>query len=131
MDGNEQQAHHHVKHVQLPSGKMIEVIHFGDVVEQGGELHLCRGCGSELVHPTYWSEAGKSSWEVTLRCPECEEIRAGTFDQEAVDAFDEQLDLGTDALAHDLARLTHANMAEEARRFVAALAVDAILPEDF
>jgi len=131
MDRNEQQAPHNVKRVQLPSGKTIEVVHFGKAVEQDRDLHRCPACESQLVYPTSWSEADESSWEVTLRCPECEAIREGIFAHATVEAFDEQLDLGTDALASDLARLTRANMAEEARLFVGALAADAILPEDF
>lgn len=131
MDRDEQRAPHHIKRVQLPSGKTIEVIHFGDAVEQEGELRVCPGCRSKLVYPTRWSQAGESSWEVTLRCPECEQSREGVFAQQAVEAFDEHLEAGSDALARDLRRLTHANMADEARRFVAALAADAIVPEDF
>jgi hypothetical protein len=48
-----------------------------------------------------------------------------------MDAFDERLDEGTDALVKDYRRLVRANLAEEADRFAMALAVGAILPEDF
>ena len=133
MDGNGQQASHRVKRVVLPSGRTIEVIQFGDdaPAPQQGELDVCRECGSELVYPTRWSEAGQRSWQVALRCPECEVVREDVFSQEAVDAFDEKLDTGTDAVAADLRRLTHANMTAEGERFFTALAADAILPEDF
>ncbi len=131
MDRNEQESSHRVERIQLPSGKTIEVVHFGDAVEQEGDLHLCRGCGSTLVYPTSWSQSGECAWEVGLRCPDCEEHSEGIFSSEAVEAFDEELEAGSDTLARDLRRLTHANMAEEASRFVAALAVDAIVPEDF
>ncbi len=133
MDRNEGQASHHVKRVLLPSGKTIEVIHFEDLPGAGeeGDLHRCRACRSQLVYPTQWSEAPGGSWQVTLRCPECEAVREGVFGQRSVDAFDEQLDEGTGALVADLRRLTHANMSEEGERFLAALAADAILPEDF
>ncbi len=133
MDRDEQQIAHHVKRVRLPSGKTIEIIRFSEpaAVEADSELHLCRGCQSELVYPTRWSEASEDSWEVTLRCPECDEVRDGVFAQRSVDAFDERLEAGSEALMGDLRRLTRANMAEEGKRFNAALAVDAILPEDF
>ena len=133
MDRNGQQASHHIKRVVLPSGKTIEVIHFDHdaVTPETSELHVCRECRSELVYPTCWSEAGQSSWQVTLRCPECETLRDGVFTQDAVDAFDEELETGAEAVAADLRRLTHANMTAEGERFFAALAADAILPEDF
>ncbi len=142
MDAHEEQTHF-VKKVLLPSGKTIEVVYFKDVEEAaepapqppatGGTeaLHRCGDCGSELVHPVQWEEADPSSWSVVLRCPECEEQREGVFAQEAVDALDQELDRGTDALARDYRRLLRANMAEEVDRFAAALRADAILPEDF
>ena len=132
MNLGEEHGSHHVRRVQLPSGKTIEVVLFGDAaVEREPDLHVCDGCPSELVYPVAWEESGTSAWRVVLRCPECEQVREGTFSQDAVDAFDERLDAGTDALATDLRRLTRANMADELARFTAALKADAILPEDF
>jgi hypothetical protein len=78
-----------------------------------------------------WEEASMTHWEVVLRCPNCEWSETGTFDQATVDRFDEQLDLGTEALVRDLRRLVQANMEDEADRFAAALEANAILPEDF
>src|SRR3954452_2467745 len=102
-----------------PSGKTIEVIQFDDPGggAEEGDLHRCEGCESELVYPTQWSEAGQNTWQVTLRCPECEATREGTFGQASIDAFDERLDVGTSALVADLRRLTRANMSEEGERF--------------
>jgi hypothetical protein len=133
MDRNEERTSHRVTRVQLPSGKTIEVIQFDDPGggAEEGDLHRCEGCESELVYPTQWSEAEQNTWQVILRCPECESTREGTFGQASIDAFDERLDVGTSALVADLRRLTRANMSEEGERFIAALAVDAILPEDF
>jgi hypothetical protein len=135
---------HYVKRVQLPSGKTIEVVYFkdadtlpepissfGPAVEPDQDLHVCTECASELVYPTAWEEAGADVWQVALRCPECETMREGVFNQDAVDHFDERLDVGTDALTADLRRLTRANMASEADLFTAALEAGAILPEDF
>ena len=133
MNLGEEHESHHVKRVQLPSGKTIEVVLFSGAapVEQDPSLHVCCSCRSELVYPVAWQEAGANSWRVLLRCPDCEHVREGVFSQDAVDVFDEQLDAGTDALAADLRRLTRANMADELSRFSAALQADAILPEDF
>ena len=66
-----------------------------------------------------------------LHCPDCDTCREGVFSQTTVEAFDEELDRGTDALARDYKRLVRANMSEEVDRFVGALQADAILPEDF
>ena len=133
MNLGEEHESHHVRHVRLPSGKTIEVVLFsGDpAAAKDPSLHVCRGCPSKLVYPVAWEEAGPTSWRVSLRCPECEQVREGVFPQEAVDAFDEHLDAGSDALAADLRRLTRANMADELARFAGALQADAILPEDF
>jgi hypothetical protein len=94
-------------------------------------LHECLDCGSGLVYPVDWNEAGPERWTVSLRCPNCETITSGTFRQELVDAFDVELDSGVEALARDLSELARANMADDVERFAAALRADAILPEDF
>jgi hypothetical protein len=135
---------HYVKRVTLPSGKTIEVVYFESArveAEQPGaqpavapaprDLHICPECRAELVYPTAWEEAGQEHWRVSLRCPNCEWSATGAFPQHAVDVFDERLDEGTEQLVSDLKQLMHANMSEEIDRFVWALNVDAIVPEDF
>jgi len=141
MDGSDQRDPHYVKRVVLPSGKTIEVVYFKDAVEQDSSfrtvaepdqaLHVCTACESELVYPTGWEEADRDSWQVQLRCPECEHRRDGVFSQATVEAFDEELDKGSDALTADYRRLCRANMAEEVERFTSALDSNAVLPEDF
>lgn len=133
MDAYEDRGSHHVKRVVLPSGKTIEVVYFKDEAdsEPDQDLHVCVSCDSRLVYPTFWEESGHEAWLVSLRCPECETQRESVFNQATVDAFDEQLEAGTDALTADLRRLCRANMAEEIERFAAALEAGAILPEDF
>ena len=95
------------------------------------DLHVCGSCASTLVYPTEWEEAGATHWEVTLRCPNCEWAGTGTFEQDLVERFDEELDRGTEALVRDLKRLAHANMEDEIERFTTALTEDHIVPEDF
>jgi hypothetical protein len=137
---------HRVRRVVLPSGKAIEVVYFDDppAVEEPvaaapapsepareAELHVCGTCESALVHPVDWEEAGPTAWQVDLRCPNCEWHGQGVYEQDVVERFDEELDRGTEALVRDLRRLMHANMEDEIERFVAALAADHIVPEDF
>ena len=105
--------------------------HDGDGGRDVQHLHVCERCASHLVYPVEWEEAGSSHWEVSLRCPNCEWQSAGIFTQDAVERFDEELDRGTEALARDLRRLSHANMQDEIERFAAALGADHIQPDDF
>jgi hypothetical protein len=99
--------------------------------DAGEGLHVCPACHSELVYPTDWAPADAQRWSVALRCPECEWRGGGIYSQEAVDRFDEALDLGTHALLDDLGLLARANMEEQIDRFLDALWADRVLPEDF
>jgi hypothetical protein len=94
-------------------------------------LHVCAGCSSELVYPIDWAPADQKRWRVDLRCPDCEWHGGGVYAQEIVDAFDEELDRGTEQLLGDLTALSRTNMEEEVERFVTALHADWIVPEDF
>lgn len=127
---------HSVRRVTLPSGRSIEVVYFEPEPRAAGaagavDLHVCPRCAAELVFPLAWEEHDAVHWEVSLRCPNCEWHAVDLHTQEVVDRFDEALDRGTAALLSDLRRLTRANMEDEVARFSAALAADAILPEDF
>jgi hypothetical protein len=132
----------YVRRVVLPSGRAIEVVYFEALAAEplpapepvpstADDLHVCPECARELVYPVEWEEVSPTHWEVLLRCPNCEWGELGVFDQPTVDRFDDELDRGTQAVSRDLQRLTQANMEDEIQRFVSALAVDAILPEDF
>ena len=132
----------YVRRVVLPSGRAIEVVYFENQPAHAAasvapdrreriDLHRCPECERGLVYPVEWEEASPTHWEVQLRCPNCEWHTTGTYAQEVVDRFDEQLDRGTEALVRDLKRLTRANMEDEVERFSAALAADAIWPMDF
>jgi len=132
----------YVRRLVLPSGRAIEVVYFDNetpraplpaptVAGTQTEMHVCPACEKVLVYPVDWEEASSTHWEVQLRCPNCEWLTVGLFDQATVDRFDERLDHGTEALVLDLKRLTRANMEEEIERFSVALASDAIWPMDF
>jgi hypothetical protein len=96
-------------------------------------LHICPDCGSGLVQPTSWEqqESNRHHWRVWRRCPECEWVSEDVYDEVAVDAYDEQLDLGSHELAGELRALEHANMSEMTEAFVAALRRDLIGADDF
>ena len=127
----------HVRRVTLPSGRTIDVVYFERLtVEPVGapevaQLHICPRCERDLVYPVDWEEASATHWRVDLHCPNCGWRDSGIFDQQTVDDFDEQLDLGTEALVADLRRVVRANMEAEIERFSSALHADAVLPEDF
>jgi hypothetical protein len=122
----------YVRKVTLPSGKTIEVISFEDhPTTAPADLHVCPECASELVYPVDWQEAGRTSWEVSLRCPNCEWTHTGTYGEETIQHFDETLDHGTEELVSDLRELTRSNMEDDVARFIAALTADYVLPEDF
>jgi hypothetical protein len=132
----------YVRRVVLPSGRSIEVVYFENhpahapqprptALQEKLDLHVCPECERALVYPVEWEEASPTHWEVHLRCPNCEWLTVGLYDQETVDRFDEHLDHGTEALVRDLKRLTRANMEDEIERFSSALASDAIWPMDF
>jgi hypothetical protein len=133
----EEQQGRTVKRVALPGGKAMEVVYFQKADQdarhssRGVQLHVCPTCGSELVYPVDWEEAGPTRWQVSLRCPDCYWSETGVFDQEEVERFDDELDRGTNTLIEDLKRLTYANMEEGIDLFCQALAGDHILPEDF
>ena len=129
----------YVRRVVLPSGRAIEVVYFENqpahalhpAGDERADLHVCPECEKELVYPVEWEEASPTHWEVQLRCPNCEWLTTGVYDQVTVDRFDEELDHGTETLVRDLKRLTRANMEEEIERFSCALDSDAIWPMDF
>jgi hypothetical protein len=133
-----------VRRLKLPSGKQIEVVVFGSTARRSpaGEaaevtdaperqLHLCRCCGSDLVHPIDWEEVAVDNWRLQLRCPNCEWIGEAVYERRIVEELDEELERGMETIVRDLRHLTHANMEEQIERFITALQDDLIVPFDF
>jgi hypothetical protein len=118
------------RRIVLPSGRAVEVVHD---LERSSErdLHVCPNCASDLVQPSDWADGSAGRLALTLTCPNCEWQESGLYDQNQVDALEEQLDDGLIAIIDDLRRLTQANMAVDVDRFIEALRGDLILPEDF
>jgi hypothetical protein len=95
-------------------------------------LHVCPGCASLLVQPTCWEQAGaKGQWRLWRRCPECGWTGDEIHGETEIDAFDEELDLGTRALSETLKALEHENMQYVADTLALALAADLISADDF
>jgi transcription elongation factor Elf1 len=95
-------------------------------------LHVCPGCGSKLVQPTRWEQTAKRGhWHLWRRCPECELRCDGIHGENEIDAFDEVLDNGAEALATELQGLEMEGMRQIADAFSAALAADLITADDF
>jgi hypothetical protein len=95
------------------------------------EPNICPVCRSSLVYPTDWQRTGSSTWELKLRCPNCETQRTLVLDREGVEHFNKVLYEGSEALARQAEQLTRLHFEEEAERFVQALDEDLILPMDF
>jgi putative zinc ribbon protein len=98
--------------------------------ERTAGAHVCRLCTMPLVQPQDAERSGRD-WLVQLYCPSCDWSGETLLDQAQMDDLDEALDDGFAMLAAALAQITQANMHEYAERFTAALAADAVLPEDF
>jgi hypothetical protein len=95
-------------------------------------LHVCPACGSGLVQPIAWEqEDDRHAWRVSRRCPECEWAGESVHNEVEIDAFDEQLDLGSQELADQLRSMEHANMSGSAHSFIRALHQDLIGADDF
>ncbi|MGA9875865.1 MAG: hypothetical protein WBQ21_08650 [Solirubrobacteraceae bacterium] len=139
----EDHEHHTRHHVQLPSGRQIEVVYLDNANRPLGQepacapavpceaLHVCPRCTGGLVHPLDWAEESPGRWRISMRCPDCDLLREGVFGQALVERLDEELDKATGALLSDLKQLTHANMTEEIELFARALELDLIGPNDF
>lgn len=125
------QPNHSVRRIVLPSGRSIEVVRFEQQATGTQPLHICGQCSSALVQPVDWSEVSDERWQLELSCPNCGRTVVDIYTEDQVHALEDQLDDGVADMLRDLQRLTQANMAEQIERFVAALAIDQILPEDF
>lgn len=95
-------------------------------------LHICPRCDSVLVQPTCWEQAeDRGHWRLWRRCPECEWRCDAVHGEAEIDAFDEELDLGTQALAEELRGIERENMQYVADTISAALDADLITADDF
>ena len=95
-------------------------------------LHVCPSCDSRLVQPTCWEQAeDRGHWRLWRRCPECEWHCDSVHTELEVDAFDQELDDGTQVLADALKGLERESMQHAAHAFATALEADLITADDF
>jgi hypothetical protein len=94
-------------------------------------LERCRTCASPLVYPVRWRRVGSDAWQLDLRCPDCDEVWRERRSTAEVRRLDRSLAAGRDVLMKHLREIERIERETEIDRFTAALAVDAILPEDF
>lgn len=96
-----------------------------------GEAHVCPVCGSRLVYPVDWHRNDEATWNLTLRCPNCEIQRDITLGRASVEELNRELYHGAQALTREADIVSRRNFEEEAQKIVAALGRDLIQPMDF
>jgi hypothetical protein len=95
-------------------------------------LHVCPECGSKLVQPTRWEQtASRGHWRLWRRCPDCEWRADGVHGEGEIDAYDEVLDDGTEAVTAKLEELERESMLQLTEAFATALDADLIGADDF
>jgi hypothetical protein len=98
--------------------------------QRGDAPHICAACARPFVYPEFGLPEG-GRWRVLLHCLSCDWFGERMLDDDALEDFERELDNEREQIELDLERLTQSNMSEYLNRFVAALAADAIFPEDF
>ena len=94
-------------------------------------LTICGSCGSMLVQPRTWRQAPPRSWQVELRCPECEGHGSAVVDEELAEQLTLFHERARALVEVSMLRLASENAEREIDRFARALETDLILPEDF
>jgi hypothetical protein len=97
----------------------------------GVDAHVCKVCGSRLAFPVEWQRRSKSTWEVIIRCPECETLREVTMTREHVEELNKTVHVGFKRLAEDGEDMCRRHFVEESAKLLEALRRDLILPMDF
>jgi hypothetical protein len=100
-------------------------------VHPGTQLHMCRACFEEFVYPVTWTESGRDSWWLLLRCGGCGSWRDVVASNEVVEQFDRVLDENMESMNAAADRLERESLAGEADVLVRALQLDLLGAEDF
>ena len=94
-------------------------------------LECCRVCSSLLAHPVRWRRLGPDTWEIELRCPDCEHGWREIVPTAAMKRFDDVLKEGRAEIERYLGEIERIDFAERIEAFITALDAGAIFPEDF
>ena len=94
-------------------------------------LELCPECDRDMVQPASYEPLWGDRWLIARICPNCGWEHEGVFPHAALREFEEHLDEVDDRLWDQLVRIQQDRIDSEVAVFAAALACDAILPEDF
>jgi hypothetical protein len=95
------------------------------------ELHVCRSCGSPLVYLVDGVECAPGLWDLTLRCPECHDVREVCCPEPGLARLEGQLCRGVAEVERELARFARECFEQDMEPFLRALHAGAILPMDF
>jgi hypothetical protein len=93
-------------------------------------LHVCPKCNSKLVIPLDWRQTAEG-WRVWLRCPNCDWRGSTVPTQSEIDAFDDVLEEGSDALQGELKDCEREAIKDALEPFLIGLERDLITPDDF
>ncbi len=138
---------YHIKYVNLPGGKVIQVVYIPhspsdqDLLDLQGvaldgdvdlfDLHVCPKCFSELVYPISWEERTDDHWFIHRRCPNCEWSHCGEFTQDEAALYNDALDDDTEDFLISLREFARTNMEDDVERLIEAIHTGLIEPMDF
>ena len=94
-------------------------------------LEHCPECSRDMVQPANYEPLWGDRWLISRTCPNCGWDHEGVFPHAALREFEEHLDTVDDHLWDHLVKIQNERIDTEVAIFAAALACDAILPEDF
>ncbi len=94
-------------------------------------IEYCRSCHEDSIYPVDWEEASSTTWDMKLRCGNCQVTTTGTFSQVEAEGFDRVLERQTTQIISALNSLARENMECDVQLLTVALHGGHILPEDF
>ena len=95
-------------------------------------LELCRACHRPFVVPTNVLDiVDGDRCVVELQCVNCGHTRTGVHDDTALEALDQQIAASTDQIRNAVELFEILDEWERAERFIEALHLDHVVPEDF
>ena len=95
-------------------------------------LELCRACQRPFVVPTSVLDiVDGDRCVVELHCVNCGHTRTGVHDDTALEALDQQLEASSAQIRNAVELFEILDEWERAERFIAALHLDHVVPEDF